>query len=179
MYTEIAIRNSYFTRLAFCICIGLTGLLSSCSSGELQLSGSQKIYRNGRFGYEFPYPSNWIPDRSPGNRDGQVFLNPTNPAMKIQGWASNELPAITAVTSASAAESLSASSLQRNFETDQGLQGNLQVEIGEHISSIALTVVQAEISYSFQAQSPNEDFATYYPLFYSIARQYRIQPQLE
>ena len=170
--------NHWFAKLAFWI--GLIGLLSSCSTGKPQLSSSQKVYRNGRFGYEFPYPNHWIPDRAPGNRDGQVFVNPKNPAMKIRGWASNKLPAFAAIIpNNNHTQTVSASSLQRNFETEQGLRGHLQVEIGENISSIALTVVQAEVSYSFQAQSPNEDFAAYYPLFYSLARQYRIRQQLE
>ena len=167
-------RNCLARRVCW---IALTGLLVSCQAGNFELPGSRKIYRNRRFGYEFPYPSHWILDESPGNRDGQVLVHPENPAIKIQGWAGNSIStlAVTPIRSSQAASS----ALNQNFETEQGLFGNLQIEIGETMSSMTLTLVQENVSYSLRSQSPNEEFADYYSLFYTTARQYRLQRQIE
>ena len=155
----------------------MLGLLISCQSGNFNRPGSRKIYRNSRFGYEFPYPDRWILDESPENRDGQILTHPENPAIKIQGWAGSNISALAVVPDRSSPPPPPA--LTQNFETEQGLRGNLQVEIGETMSSMTLTLVQEEVRYSLRSQSPNEEFADYYALFYATARQYRLQRQIE
>ncbi|NEO30274.1 MAG: hypothetical protein F6K36_07490 [Symploca sp. SIO3C6] len=141
-------------------------------------------YRNPRYSFEFPYPSNWQALPMPENLDGQVFRDPQNPTLEIRGWAKLLETAVSPTTgvNSSSLETQSptskgdeiALSQQQNFTTNQGFRGKMQVEIGTQISSMKLTLSQGQVVYNWQGQSQSENFADYYRFFYEIASQYRI-----
>ncbi|NEO97642.1 MAG: hypothetical protein F6K58_02825 [Symploca sp. SIO2E9] len=159
-------------------------MISSCGISELSSPSSWDTYHNPRYNFEFPYPSNWQALPMPENLDGQVFRDPQNPSVEIRGWAKLLEAAVsptTGVNSSSVETQLPkstgceiASSQPQNFTTNQGFRGKMQVEIGEQISSMKLTLSQGEVVYNWQGQSKSETFADYYRLFYEIASEYRI-----
>lgn len=139
-------------------------LLTSCAAVQPERLSQ---YRNTRYGFEFAYPSRWQPIPPPDNFDGQAFQDPDSPETEIRGWARQILP------------KQPKDPLKLNFTTDQGLQGELQTEIGREISTLTLTLRQGAIQYIWQARSPNDRFAEQYRLFYNIARQYRVFLEVE
>lgn len=146
-------------------------MLSGCRP-DMSQSGSWKIYHNPRYDFTFPYPSTWKPSQPPDNRDGQAFNHPDNPAIEVRGWASNRLPNPRGDEQGTSKNATSG--LKPNFKTQQGLAGELKVQIDQRTSSMTLTLIQGEVRYNWQGRSPSEQFADRYQLFYSMARQYRV-----
>ncbi|HBB33460.1 MAG TPA: hypothetical protein DDZ80_05575 [Cyanobacteria bacterium UBA8803] len=124
-------------------------------------------YRNPRYNFEFPYPSNWIAFPMPDNRDGQAFRDPQNPDFEIRGWAE------FAMLDASSLPR-QAPSPQKNFTTNQGAVGKLQVDLGSQTSLMTLTLNQGEVLYNWQGQCQSKQFADCYRFFYYVASQYRL-----
>lgn len=154
----------------------LVVILSSCRASNLGLQDSWDTYRNPRYGFEFPYPSNWISSPIPDNRDGRVFRNPQNPSAEIRGWAANKLSPVELSLLPSKTKD-SPTFQQDNFTTKQGLKGKLRVKIGSVTSMMTLTLSQGEILYNWQGQCNSEQFADYYRFFSYVASQYHLPPQ--
>ncbi|NET30975.1 MAG: hypothetical protein F6K19_03100 [Cyanothece sp. SIO1E1] len=156
------------------ICLGASlGLgLVGCGSSDLPLPDAWSTYRNPRYGFEFPYPSDWVMSANQDGRDGQTFAL-QNSGVELRGWASQNLS-----TAKSASDDQTQSEITdaaaNNFVTEQGIAGNLAVEIDSEISSIQLTLVQEKVVYSWQGISPSDQFADYYKFFDYVARRYRI-----
>ncbi|MEJ1930273.1 hypothetical protein WDZ92_08300 [Nostoc sp. NIES-2111] len=151
---------------AFCLA-ALCLTLWACSTPILDITSiSWKTYRNSRYGFEFPYPSNWTPSITPTNDDGIALVSPKNSNVEIRGWASNQL--------AQPIDEDSETSANYNFQTTQGLKGRLLVETGNTVSLMKLILSQNQVEYHWQGKSPSQEFSNYYPLFYYIAQQYRI-----
>jgi hypothetical protein len=151
---------------AFCLA-ALCLTLWACSTLILDITSiSWKTYSNSRYGFEFPYPSNWTPSITPTNDDGIALVSPRNTNVEIRGWASNRL--------AQPIDEDSETSANYNFQTNQGLRGRLLVETGNTFSSMKLTLIQNQVEYHWQGKSPSQEFSNYHPLFYYIAQQYRI-----
>lgn len=146
-------------------------MLSGCPPSNNQ-SATWQTYQNPRYGFEFLYPSNWVPAPMPDNRDGQTFSDPQNPAVRIIGVAGHRLPEIKL----SSNQKHPPKSTQQNFTTQQGRTGKLQVDLGADFSSMTLTLTQEGIHYYWRGQSPSQQFANYYRFFYYIASQYRLPP---
>lgn len=72
--------------------LGLGVLQLGCQSVPLLFQGQSStpvtVYRNDRFAFEFPHPSQWTAAPAPGNGDGQAFVHPDNPEIEVRGWAS-------------------------------------------------------------------------------------------
>lgn len=138
-------------------------ILSGCQAPAIYQSSQWLIYENSRFGFTFPYPNDWVPARPPANADGQVFRDPQNPAISIRGWASyrvnGSLPR----------------SIEENFQTEQGLWGELQIKIGLDISLMTLTLQRDEVEYQWQGEAPSAEFQNYYQFFYHVASRYRVE----
>jgi hypothetical protein len=150
-------------------------LLLSCSQSNLRSPDSWSIYRNSRYNFEFPYPSNWIAFPMPDNRDGRAFRDPQNPNIEIRGWAANKLAESKAPSQAQErTPKQPQSSQQQNFITEQGLTGKLRVEVGSDLSLMTLSLSQGNVLYRWQGQSESEQFADYYRFFDYVARQYRL-----
>ena len=171
----------------------LAVMVLSCQSSNLGSRGSWNTYRNQRYNFEFPYPSNWVSVPMPDNGDGGAFRDPQNPSVEIRGWAANKLSATVASSAArglykrehrfkNKASSLndtakdSQKSQQQNFTTEQGLEGKLEVELGSDISLMRLTLSQGKVQYHWQGQSDSKQFVNYYRFFYYVASKYRISP---
>lgn len=167
---ETPIKNYGVTATAIVMAV----VLSGCGSSLEKKQSRFEIYRNSRYNFEFPYPAEWIAENEPANRDGQAFSEAKNPDIQIRGWASYLGPTDEQSKEKNPDET---ALLKKNFTTQQGQTGNLTVEIGTEISSITLTLRQAEIQYNWRGQTPNQKFSEYYPLFYSLAGQYKINPQ--
>jgi hypothetical protein len=147
--------------------LALLGLLWGCSvPGFHPSSTTWKTYKNSRYDFEFPYPSNWNALLPPGNNDGIIFVAPQKD-VEMRGWAGNRLP-----------ESISTAKVKTktntNFKTAQGVSGVLMVEVGQEVSSMTLTLSRERVKYYWQGRSKSQDFQNYYRLFYYIAQQYRI-----
>jgi len=144
-------------------------MLWGCAASSFNTSGvTWKTYSNSRYGFEFPYPSNWTSLPAPDNDDGIAFVSPQKNSVEIRSWAGNRLP-----------ESLSKNrdvktTINPNFRTVQGVSGVLVVEIDQQVSSMTLTLTQGQIKYYWQGRSHSQEFQDYYSLFYYIAQQYRI-----
>ena len=160
------VRRFRRTRL-FGIVISLI-LLVGCRSSEVAPAGTWKTYRNPRYDFEFPYPSHWMADPPPDNQDGQAFHDPKNSEAEIRGWAGHQIKIGT--------QQKSTVSLKPNFTTQQGLAGELKVNIGPETSSMTLALQQGDLRYNWQARSPSQDFDDYYRFFYYIAQHYRVPP---
>ncbi len=156
----------------------LVVILLSCQATNLDSPSSWNTYRNQRYDFEFPYPSNWLPFPMPDNRDGRAFRDPQNPNFEIRGWAANKLSGIETSSPNSTPKDFPESQ-QQNFTTQQGLTGKLQVEIGADTSLMTLTLSQGKVLYNWQGQCDSEQFANYYRFFYQVARQYRLPPPEE
>ncbi|MBU7585077.1 MAG: hypothetical protein KAF91_19640 [Nostoc sp. TH1S01] len=137
-------------------------LLSGCSQ-PFRVSDTQwQTYSNSRYGFEFPYPSNWTVLAVPENDDGIVLVSPRSQNVEMRAWASNLSPDTKNV-------------IQPNFQTTQGVSGVLLVEVGQQEGAMKLTLTQGKVTYYWQGKSPSQEFSNYYPLFYYIAQQYRIK----
>lgn len=144
-------------------------LLMSCRSSEGAPPGTWKTYHNPRYNFEFPYPSDWIAAPPPDNQDGQAFHDPKNSEAEIRGWAGHQIKT-------TAKQKSSDLPLKPNFSTQQGLAGELKINVGPETSSMTLVLQQGNIRYNWQARSPSQEFDDYYRFFYYIARQYRVPP---
>ncbi len=160
---------------------GLSAILTGCvpssqnslfSEVEAPLDGAWEIYYNPRYDFEFPYPSTWIAAPPPTNRDGQAFVDPRYSDVEIRGWANQRLN--SAQTLPFEASPPVERPVSQNFVTNQGLAGELQVEIGPESSAMTLTLVQGNVTYRWQGRSPSHQFANYYQFFDYVARQYRV-----
>ncbi|MBD2496954.1 hypothetical protein [Nostoc sp. FACHB-280] len=155
-------RNIYTRYQTVASAIALSLLLSGCSQ-PFKVSETQwQTYKNSRYNFEFPYPSNWTVLATPDNDDGVVFVSPRSQKVEIRGWASN----LSQETK---------NAIQPNFQTTQGVSGVLLVEVGQQEGSMKLTLTQGKVTYYWQGKSPSQEFSNYYPLFYYIAQQYRVK----
>jgi len=150
-------------------------LLLGCHSSNLRSQSRWNNYRNPRYGFEFPYPSNWIAFPIPDNRDGRAFRDPQNPKAEIRGWAGNQLSEPKTSSPHSQPKALPRTQRQ-NFTTAQGLTGKLQVDIDSDTSLMTLTLSQRQVQYNWQGQCNSQQFADYYRFFYYVASQYRLPP---
>ncbi|MBE9052688.1 hypothetical protein IQ243_20120 [Nostocales cyanobacterium LEGE 11386] len=130
-----------------------------------------KTYNNSRYGFEFPYPSNWNALPAPANEDGIALVSPQKKTGEIRSWAVNQLP--KSITK----EPDTKTTINPNFRTTQGVSGVLLVEINDQTSSMTLSLTQDEVQYYWQGRSHNQEFPNYYRLFYYIAQQYRIREE--
>jgi hypothetical protein len=147
--------------------IGTAIICGGCSINGFWTSRQNwETYQNPRYGFEFPYPSNWT-SQTPDNNDGVIFVSPQNENLKIHAWAGNELPELQTTETTK--------QIDHNFETAQGISGVLVVEVGQQISSMTLTINQGQIKYHWQGQTSSKEFKDYYRLFYYIAKQYKIK----
>ncbi|MBR8839787.1 MAG: hypothetical protein DSM106950_38755 [Stigonema ocellatum SAG 48.90 = DSM 106950] len=128
-----------------------------------------KTYSNSRYGFEFPYPSNWTSLSSPENHDGIAFVSPQSNSVEIRGWASHQLPE-SIIKDKNAKKTISA-----NFQTTQGVPGVLTVEVENQNSEMTVRLTQGQVNYYWRGQCESQDFDHYYRLFYYIAQQYRIE----
>lgn len=111
----------------------------------------------------------------PANGDGQAFSNPLQAEVEIRGAAGYSLPENKEARHKSLHHKQPKVSKQ-NFTTQQGLTGELQVEVDAQISSMKLTLTQGKVLYSWQGQAPSKQFADYYRFFYYVASQFRVPP---
>ena len=154
-------------KLVFGLTIAI--VLSSCTLITATESNSWKTYRNRRYGFEFPYPGDWVETKSPSNIDGQAFNSPQNRGIEIRAWGAYDLS-----NPQSQRPNASNSSSIQNFTTEQGLSGQLQIDIGPKTSSMKLTLVDREMQYYWEAEAPTQEFDDYYKFFYYVASQYRV-----
>lgn len=159
----LRLRQLFYTDIP-CLsgAIALLLILYGCFTPILNVTDiTWKNYKNPRYGFEFPYPSNWKTLATPTNADGIVFVSPKNNTVEIRAWASNEILE-------------SRTPEKPNFQTTQGLTGILAVEVGNSVSSMTLTLRQNQVKYNWQGRTPSQEFQNYYPLFYYIVQQYRV-----
>lgn len=145
-------------------------LLSLCSCTAISLPGNNvtwNTYVNYRYGFEFPYPSDWKRLPATTNNDGVVLVSPENDTVEIRAWAANRIPELP--------EQKNQTTINPNFQTAQGVSGVLKVEITQEISTMRLSLNQNNVEYHWQARSQNQEFSDYYHLFYYIAHNYRIR----
>ncbi|MEH2285412.1 MAG: hypothetical protein V7K90_29545 [Nostoc sp.] len=145
--------------------IALLIILWGCTTNDFNAGAiAWKTYSNSRYGFEFPYPSNWTSLAAPANDDGIAFISPQDNSVEIRGWASQQLPN----------DQESVKKVKSNFQTVQGVSGVLVVEVDQRVGSMTLTLTQSQVKYCFQGRSKSKKFPDYYRLFYYIAQQYRI-----
>lgn len=151
--------------------LGLCLAMAACSTPGYPEQADWDQYQNERYDFTFPYPDTWIPGPMQDNLDGRAFRDPHQEVVSIRGWASQ-------VSLPEAGEEASSSRYQisPNFTTDQGLEGQLQVDIGQTVSTIRLTLTQEGVIYSWEGRSPSDDFDDYFKFFYYVAQQYHIEP---
>ncbi|WP_375505774.1 hypothetical protein [uncultured Nostoc sp.] len=144
-------------------------ILWGCTANNFNAGAiAWKTYSNSRYGFEFPYPSNWTFLAAPENDDGIAFISPQDNTVEIRGWASQQLPN-SIVTNQELVKKI-----KPNFQTAQGVSGVLVVEVDQRGGSMTLTLTQSQVKYYWQGRSKSQDFQDYYRLFYYIAQQYRI-----
>ncbi len=167
-------RSARLTAIAirFGDTIPLLVILWGCSSAPSFNTGAVtwKTYSNSRYGFEFLYPSSWTSLPPPENNDGIAFVSPRNNSVEIRGWAGNGLPEIIKDKNAK-------KTIDANFQTQQGVSGVLEVEVGRQESSMRLTLTKGQVKYYWQGRSPSPEFGDYYRVFYYIAQQYRVPGQ--
>jgi hypothetical protein len=162
-------RRIYFNVHSFGRAIALLMMLWGCTTPSFRASNvTWKTYTNNRYGFEFPYPSNWNISSKPENDDGIAFVSPENNTVEIRAWASNRLDPIIPPDKTK-------TSVNPNFKTAQGIPGVMVVEVGQEISSITLTITHDQVKYNWRGQSPSQDFTNYYRFFSYIARQYKVR----
>ncbi|MEH2061538.1 MAG: hypothetical protein V7K50_04580 [Nostoc sp.] len=145
--------------------IALVIILWGCTANNFNSGAiAWKTYTNSRYGFEFPYPSNWTSLAAPANDDGIAFILPQDNSVEIRGWASQQLP--------NAQESVK--KIKPNFQTAQGVSGVMVVEVDQQVGSMTLTLTQSQVKYCLRGRSKSQKFQDYYRLFYYIAQQYRI-----
>ncbi|GAB4460914.1 MAG: hypothetical protein OHK0037_08960 [Elainellaceae cyanobacterium] len=149
---------------------GLIGLMSGCSQLRIDEQRTWKIYHNPNYGFEFPYPDNWVPAPLADSQDGRRFRNPYNMDIEILGWASH-----VSSTPGDSSEQVRRSVLAApNFTTRQGLSGQLRVEIGSTVSLMTLTLAEDGVVYFWQGRSPSDEFSKYYEFFNYVANEYTV-----
>ncbi|MFW9257703.1 hypothetical protein [Nostoc sp. CALU 546] len=145
--------------------IALLIILWGCTANDFNAGAiAWKTYSNSRYGFEFPYPSNWTSLAVPTNDDGIAFISPQDNTVEIRGWASQYLPN----------DQETGKKLKSNFQTAQGVSGVMVVEVDQRVGSMTLTLTQSQVKYYWQGRSKSQEFPEYYRLFYYIAQQYRI-----
>ena len=157
-----SIPTALFPRIASGMAIAV--LLSACTPTNPTVSTQWNIYQNRRFGFEFPYPPDWVALPPPTNQDGQAFHHPDYPNIEIRGWGRLKLTGIDEADSP----------LTSNFTTEQGLPALLEVEVGIDESVMRMTLKSGDVIYTWQGRSPKDQFGEYYSLFYAIAQNYRV-----
>ncbi|MDY6804408.1 MAG: PsbP-related protein [Cyanobacteriota bacterium] len=158
--------KNHLLKLIFGLTTGV--VLSSCSSTNSMESNNWKVYSNERYGYQFPYPSNWFEVRASSNADGQTFRHPQNPAVEMRAWAGYDLSNSIDIEETQG-------TVARNFTTEKGLPGELKVNIGQETSSMTLTFIEGQVQYHWQAEAPSQEFDDYYKFFYYVASQYDVE----
>lgn len=149
--------------------IALLLILWGCNANDFNAGAiAWKTYSNSRYGFEFPYPSNWTSLAAPANGDGIAFISPQDNSVEIRGWASYDFP--TSIVT----EQEPLKKIKSNFKTAQGVSGAMVVEVDKNIGSMTLTLTQSQVKYCWQGRSKSQKFQDYYRLFYYIAQQYRI-----
>lgn len=156
-----------FSRIASGIAIAV--LISACTPSNPTVPTQWKTYQNERFGFEFPYPPDWVALPPPTNQDGRAFHDPDYPNIEIRGWGTLKLTGLE-----EAEETLTVP--KSNFTTEQGLPALLEVEVGTDESVMRMTLESEDVIYTWQGQSPKDRFGEYYSLFYAIAQNYRVTP---
>ena len=142
--------------------------LSACGVPSFQGErNSWKTYKNSRYGFEFPYPSNWQEMR-PGNGDGIIFISPQKNSVQIRAWAGNQL--FTHTTR----DRNTRISTNPNFKNVQGISGVMTVETGATESIITLKFARNQVKYYWQGKAPSQEFDDYYRFFHYIAQNYRL-----
>ncbi|MHC0063034.1 hypothetical protein ACWATR_08920 [Nostoc sp. UIC 10890] len=145
--------------------IALLIILWGCTGNDFNAGAiAWKTYSNSRYGFEFPYPSNWNSLAASENGDGIAFISPQDNSVEIRGWASHQLP--------NTQESVK--KIKHNFQTAQGVSGVMVVEVDQRVGSMTLTLTHSQVKYYLQGRSKGQEFPDYYRLFYYIAQQYRI-----
>ncbi len=165
------IRRSCFVRLLLGLI--LTVFVLSCGPND-STSTTWKVYKNERFGFEFPYPDRWAESIPPENRDGMAFGDPQNPEVEIRCWASYVRLANSAAKEPFRRDRKQQPPIPLNFTTLQGVPGNLDAKIGAQSSSLTLTLAQGETRYYWRGSAPNQKFDDYYRFFNYIASRYRV-----
>jgi hypothetical protein len=149
--------------------IALLIIIWGCTANDFNAGAiAWKTYSNSRYGFEFPYPSNWTSSAGPANGDGIAFISPQNKTVEIRGWASQQL--LNSIVT----EQEPVKKIKPNFQTAQGVSGVLVVEVDRGVGSMTLTLTQDQVKYCWQGRSKSQEFQDYYRLFYYIAQQYRI-----
>ncbi|MEH2147374.1 hypothetical protein [Nostoc sp.] len=149
--------------------IALSIILWGCTANDFNAGAiAWKTYTNSRYGFEFPYPSNWTSLVASENGDGMAFISPQNNLVEIRGWASQQLP------NSIVTDQESVKKIKSNFQTAQGLSGVMLVKVDQQVGSMTLTLTQGQVKYYLQERSKSQEFQDYYRLFYYIAQQYRI-----
>ncbi|AFZ25249.1 hypothetical protein Cylst_3079 [Cylindrospermum stagnale PCC 7417] len=169
---SIAVKTCSLGRIIYTFAFGVGTAIAfwGCSTSNFRDSDlAWKTYSNSRYGFEFPYPSNWTSLATPENNDGIALVSPNNNSVEIRGWAGHQLPG----SSTQNREGMK--TINENFQTVQGVSGVLVVEVGQKVSLMKLTLTQGEVKYYWQGQSNSQEFQNYYRLFYYIAQQYRIR----
>ncbi|MEH2331934.1 hypothetical protein [Nostoc sp.] len=145
--------------------VALLIMLWSCTANDFNAGAiAWKTYNNSRYGFEFPYPSNWTSLVASENGDGIAFISPQDNSVEIRGWASHQLPN----------DQEFVKKIKSNFQTVQGVSGVVVVEVDRRAGSMTLTLTQSQVKYHLQGRSKSQEFQNYYRLFYYIAQQYRI-----
>jgi hypothetical protein len=145
--------------------VGIGMIVWGCNANNLQIEDTTwNVYRNKRYGFEFPYPNTWQVSGNPDNSDGVALVSLNKKNVEIRSYASK--PVLKSSTQNSQPVS--------NFQTNQGVSGILAVETGEKVTVIKLTITQEQLEYHWQGQSNSQDFQNYYRLFYYIAQEYKI-----
>lgn len=172
-FRAIASLKYRFTVLS--IGVVSTALLSGCDRLLTPESGWE-TYQNSRYGFEFLYPKDWIAEPPPDNQDGQAFRAPDRPGVKVAGWASQIPAASGEVTEDEVTDpkSVLPDPIKENFVTEQGLSGELEVQIAAETSSLNLTLEHEGVIYRWQGRSPSQQFEDYYKFFSYVASHYRV-----
>ncbi|WP_261207512.1 hypothetical protein [Laspinema sp. D2d] len=161
------IPRTLFPRIASVMAIAV--LVSACTPTNPSVPTQWKTYQNQRFGFEFPYPPDWVALPPPTNQDGRAFHAPDYPNIEIRGWGTLKL---TGLEEAEETPTVPES----NFTTEQGLPAWLEVEVGTQESVMRMTLESGDVIYTWQGRSPKDRFGEYYSLFYAIAQNYRLTP---